>query len=72
MHKELVLPTLRGMSYHFPQGTVLHADDVDVGLLGKFLQRPTIDARHVMTSLLQCRQQIRRQPPPTYQCYCHF
>jgi hypothetical protein len=52
MHKELILPTLRGMSYHFPQGTVLHADDTDFGIWGKFCQRATVDTHHLMSCSL--------------------
>ena len=42
------------------QGAVLHRNDIDVGMLGQFSQRATVDARQLMARLEQCLTHVCR------------
>jgi hypothetical protein len=41
------------------QGAVLHRNDIDVGMLGQFRQRATVDTYHLVTRLEQCLAHVR-------------
>jgi hypothetical protein len=54
------------------QGAILHRNDIDVGILGQFRQRATVDARQLMARLEQCLTHVCRYATTPYQCYIHF
>ena len=71
MDEQLLLPTLRGATDDLFQSGVLDSHDKGICFERQAFQRPTVDAHHFMTCLLQGCQQVGRQASPTYQYDLH-
>ena len=72
MDEELVFPTLGGTVDDLGECRVLDTDDEHIGLHGQCFERAAVDARHIVSRLLQCRHQVGGQPPPSYQYNLHI